>query len=105
MIRSLCIKSSLLFVFFACNQFSAFSNNILKDTTDGKAIILNFWNQTMFRYYDLNPGTLINDAPVDEIFDIGIRRMRISGDIRVNNNTKIFIQAGINNQSFMAGGG
>lgn len=92
-------------IYFNIIAFNLTANIIFQDSTTGKSLHINFWNQTMMRYYDLNPGTMVKDEEVTNMLDVGIRRMRMSADIQPIPIAKIFIQVGINNQSFLTGGG
>ncbi|HEY0977699.1 MAG TPA: porin [Flavobacteriales bacterium] len=77
----------------------------LKPKADGDAYIrFIFWNQLWTRYYENNPGTLINGEKADNNFDIGIRRARFLALAQISPRYLVLFHAGINNQTFATGG-
>lgn len=62
-------------------------------------------SQIWFRSIDNNPGTLVNGVPQEQTYDAGIRRMRLIIQSQVTPFYSVFLQMGINNQSFISGGG
>lgn len=70
-----------------------------------KYLQFGIWNQTWFRYIENNPGTMVNELPSENVYDAGIRRMRISTTVQLSKRFKLFFQVGMNNQTFISGGG
>ncbi|MDV3594249.1 porin [Elizabethkingia anophelis] len=62
-------------------------------------------SQIWFRSINNNPGTNVNGGPQDQTYDAGIRRMRITIQSQISPFYSVFLQMGINNQSFISGGG
>lgn len=62
-------------------------------------------SQIWFRDIENNPGTAVNGVAQDNTYDAGIRRMRITIQSQVTPYYSVFLQLGINNQSFISGGG
>lgn len=62
-------------------------------------------SQIWLRSIDNNPGTLVNGVPQEQTYDAGIRRMRLTIQSQVTPFYSVFLQMGINNQSFISGGG
>lgn len=78
----------------------------IKFNDDGsKYLKFSFWNQIWFRAIENNPGTLVNGVPQATTYDAGIRRMRITATAQLSPRYLMFVQMGINNQSFISGGG
>ena len=75
------------------------------DKSGDKFIKLGLSSQIWLRSIENNPGTLVNGVAQDETYDAGIRRMRITMNAQLSNFYSIFMQFGINNQSFISGGG
>lgn len=75
------------------------------DPSGDKNVKFGFSNQVWFRYLENNPGTAVNGVPQDRTYDAGIRRMRITLNAQLTQAYSIFLQFGINNQSFISGGG
>jgi hypothetical protein len=64
------------------------------------------WHQIWIRSIQNNPGTVdVNGDPVDHTFDIGIRRSRFIFYGQINDDFLIMAHWGINNQTFINGGG
>ncbi|SHE52484.1 porin [Chryseobacterium sp. OV279] len=62
-------------------------------------------SQIWLRSIDNNPGTLVNGVPQEQTYDASIRRMRLIIQSQVTPFYSVFLQMGINNQSFISGGG
>ena len=62
-------------------------------------------SQIWMRSIDNNPGTSVNGVPQDQTYDAGIRRMRLTIQSQLTPFYSVFLQMGINNQSFISGGG
>ncbi|MBL1219441.1 porin [Chryseobacterium sp. L7] len=62
-------------------------------------------SQIWLRSIDNNPGTAVNGVPQNQTYDAGIRRMRLIIQSQVTPFYSVFLQMGINNQSFNSGGG
>jgi hypothetical protein len=62
-------------------------------------------SQIWLRSIDNNPGTAVNGVPQDQTYDAGIRRMRLIIQSQLTPFYSVFLQMGINNQSFISGGG
>lgn len=78
----------------------------IKFNEDGsKYLKFGFWNQTWLRFIENNPGTAVNGVPQETTYDAGIRRMRITATAQLSPRYLMFVQMGINNQSFITGGG
>ncbi len=69
---------------------------------EGKKVKLSFTNQTWLRYTIVNPGTTVDGDPVDNIFDIGLRRTRIVLSGSPFDRTHFFVQLGTNNFNYIA---
>lgn len=79
---------------------------ILKLSDDGtKYVRILLWGQIWARGIQNNPGTLgVNGAPVNNTYDIGIRRARMLTYASISPRFLILAHWGINNQTFMNGG-
>lgn len=79
---------------------------ILKLSNDGtKYVRILIWGQIWARGVQNNPGTLgVNGAPVNNTYDIGIRRARMLTYASISPRFLILAHWGINNQTFMNGG-
>ncbi len=78
----------------------------LKLTPDGeKYIRFITWNQIWARSTQLNPGSEIGGEAVKNSFDIGARRVRFLAYTQISNRYLILTHFGINNQTFINGGG
>lgn len=75
------------------------------DESGEKNLKFGLSSQIWFRAIENNPGTLVNNVPQETTFDAGIRRMRISMNAQLSHAYSIVLQLGINNQSFISGGG
>ncbi len=58
---------------------------------------LNITTQMWLRYGENNPGSLQNNQPVENNFDVGIRRTRLQLFGMINEKTFLYTQMGINN--------
>jgi len=76
----------------------------LNETGD-KNLKFGLSSQIWLRSLENNPGTLVNNVPQENTMDAGIRRMRITMNAQLSNFYSIYLQFGINNQSFISGGG
>jgi hypothetical protein len=78
----------------------------IKFSEDGnKYLKFGFGNQTWLRVIENNPGTSVNGVAQSSTYDAGIRRMRISATAQLSSRYLLYIQMGINNQTFISGGG
>ncbi|WP_157686837.1 porin [Nonlabens sp. Hel1_33_55] len=66
-----------------------------KEITSG--LTISGSGQIWMRYSDLNPGSRINDNPVDHVYDISIRRYRLSFKGRASENINFALLIGNNN--------
>ncbi|MBU3698847.1 MAG: hypothetical protein FGM33_02380 [Candidatus Kapabacteria bacterium] len=64
-----------------------------------KSIKLQIFGQFWARYNESNPFTMQQGAPVDNTFDIGIRRARVQAFCTVNERTTLFLHYGFNNMN------
>ncbi|AZA78039.1 porin [Chryseobacterium sp. G0186] len=62
-------------------------------------------SQIWLRSTENNPGTNVNGISQDQTHDAGIRRMRLIVQSQLTPFYSVFLQMGINNQSFISGGG
>ncbi len=62
------------------------------------------WNQMWFRSIEMNPGTMVNGVPTENLTDIGARRLRILAYAQITPRYLILAHIGINNQTFVNGG-
>jgi hypothetical protein len=63
------------------------------------------WNQIWFRASQLNPGSAVGGEQINTNYDIGARRIRMLAMAQVSNRYMILTHFGINNQTFINGGG
>ncbi|WP_313383758.1 porin [Chishuiella sp.] len=75
------------------------------DESGSKNIKFGLSSQVWLRSIENNPGTSVNDVPQKNTYDAGLRRMRFSVSAQLSNYYSIVVQFGINNQSFISGGG
>jgi hypothetical protein len=75
------------------------------DEEGSKYLKFGFSNQIWLRSIENNPGTAVNGVPQSTTYDAGIRRMRITALTQLSSRYLLFFQIGINNQSFISGGG
>ena len=62
-------------------------------------------SQVWLRSIENNPGTLVNGVEQRQTTDAGLRRMRVTMQAQLTPAYQIYVQLGINNQSFISGGG
>ncbi|WP_028296246.1 hypothetical protein [Olivibacter sitiensis] len=74
------------------------------DSTGQKYVRFLIWNQIWARTGANNPGTMENDVPADNTWDIGARRLRFLAYAQISPRYLILTHFGINNQSFVSGG-
>ena len=71
-----------------------------QDASDSsRSIKLQIFGQFWARYNESNPLTMQQGAPVDNTFDIGIRRARVQAFCTVNERTTLFLHYGFNNMN------
>ena len=75
------------------------------DEKGEKNIKFGLSSQIWLRALENNPGTLVNNLPQKTTYDAGLRRMRIIMNAQLSSAYSIYLQFGINNQSFISGGG
>ena len=75
------------------------------DPSGEKSLKFGLSSQVWLRSLENNPGTAVNGVPQDKTYDAGLRRMRLTMNAQLSNYYSIFVQLGINNQSFISGGG
>lgn len=75
------------------------------DSSGEKNIKFGLSTQFWLRYLENNPGTAVNGMLQENTYDAGLRRMRVTMQAQLSNAYSIYIQFGINNQSFISGGG
>src|SRR6185369_6516907 len=69
-----------------------------KLNSDGSHYLkLTFLNQIWFRYNNSNPGTLLQNEPADQTFDIGLRRTRFQFFGQLTDHVFFYFQYGQNN--------
>ena len=79
--------------------------NIKLDDSGERFLKFNLNSQVWLRSIENNPGTLVNDIEQKNTYDAGLRRMRIAMQAQISSAYQIYVQIGINNQSFNSGGG
>jgi hypothetical protein len=78
----------------------------IKFSEDGsKYLKFTFGNQVWMRVIENNPGTAVDGKPQQTTYDAALRRTRISATVQLSSRYLFYMQMGITNQSFMAGGG
>lgn len=75
------------------------------NTKGDKYIKLGVSSQVWFRNIENNPGTSVNGVPQEQTIDAGLRRARIITQFQLSKGYLVFFQIGINNQTFISGGG
>lgn len=75
------------------------------DDSGDKFLKFGISSQVWFRSIENNPGTAVNGVPQDNTTDAGLRRVRITMQSQLSKGYSVFFQFGINNQSFISGGG
>jgi hypothetical protein len=72
-------------------------------SADGsKYLKATFLNQIWLRWTENNPGTTVNEAPQDQIVDIGLRRTRLQLFGQVSDHVFIYTQFGMNNFNYLS---
>lgn len=79
--------------------------NIKLDESGSRFMKFNLNSQVWLRSIENNPGTLVNGVQQSHTTDAGLRRMRVTLKAQLSSAYHIYVQLGINNQSFIAGGG
>jgi hypothetical protein len=74
------------------------------DSSGHRYLRLIVWNQIWMRSMQLNPGSIVNGQPVNNVWDIGARRLRLIGYAQITPRYLILFHIGINNQTFATGG-
>ena len=74
------------------------------DTSGHRYLRVIFWNQIWVRNIQQNPGSIVNEQPVKNTWDIGARRLRLLGYAQITPRYLILFHIGINNQTFATGG-
>ncbi|MFY1047168.1 porin [Chryseobacterium sp. GP-SGM7] len=75
------------------------------DSKGEKWVKVGINSQIWLRNIENNPGTLVNGNPQDNTYDASIRRMRVTMQTQLTPFYTVYLQVGINNQSFISGGG
>ncbi|MFN3850591.1 MAG: porin [Spirosomataceae bacterium] len=99
---------TMLTILTAYGQGSTdYGTGIKLDLNPEKTKFIRFitWNQTWFRATQLNPGTTIGGEALKNNYDISARRLRMLAYAQVNKRYMILAHFGINNQTFINGGG
>lgn len=81
-----------------CGRFAAAQDmnwGTQPDTT--KILKIQMFGQFWLRFNQSNPGTMVQGAPQDETFDIGVRRARIQAFAQITDRATLFVQYGFNN--------
>lgn len=60
--------------------------------------------QIWLRNTENNPGTLVNNLPQENTYDAGLRTLRVTLQAQLSPAYQIYLQVGVNNQSFISGG-
>jgi len=79
--------------------------NIKLDDSGERFLKFGLNSQVWLRSVENNPGTLVNGVAQENTYDAGLRRMRVTMQAQLSPAYQIYVQLGINNQSFIAGGG
>lgn len=79
--------------------------NIKLDQSGDRFLKFGLNSQVWLRSVENNPGTLVNGVLQENTYDAGLRRMRVTMQAQLSPAYQIYIQLGINNQSFISGGG
>ncbi|MGL6267070.1 MAG: hypothetical protein ACRC2O_04070, partial [Chitinophagaceae bacterium] len=74
------------------------------DTSGHRYLRVIFWNQIWMRSIQHNPGSIVNEQPTKNTWDIGARRLRLLGYAQITPRYLILFHIGINNQTFATGG-
>ena len=79
--------------------------NIKLDEKGDRFLKFGLNSQIWLREIENNPGTLVNGVEQKQTYDAGIRRLRITMQAQLSPAYQIYVQLGINNQSFISGEG
>lgn len=79
--------------------------NIKLDESGERFLKFGLNSQVWLRSIENNPGTLVNGIEQKNTYDAGLRRMRVTMQAQLSPSYQIYLQLGINNQSFISGGG
>ena len=63
------------------------------------------WDQFWLRNTDMNPGSMVGGEPTDNSWSLGNRRLRALAYAQISKRYMILAHFGINNQTFINGGG
>ena len=74
------------------------------DTSGHRYLRLIIWNQIWMRSIQHNPGSIVNEQPVSNTWDISARRLRLLAYAQITPRYLILAHIGINNQTFVTGG-
>lgn len=74
------------------------------DSSGSRYLRLIIWNQIWMRSIQHNPGSVVNDQPVNNTWDVGARRMRLLAYAQITPRYLILAHIGVNNQTFATGG-
>lgn len=102
---SISIKKDTVKVSFEKNPLDIGELKINLNDKGDKWLKFGISSQIWLRSIDNNPGTAVNGVPQNQTYDAGIRRMRLIIQSQVTPFYSVFLQMGINNQSFNSGGG
>jgi hypothetical protein len=73
------------------------------DTSGHRYLRVIFWNQIWMRSIQHNPGSIVNEQPTKNTWDIGARRLRLLGYAQITPRYLILFHICINNQAFYNG--
>jgi hypothetical protein len=100
----LLIGVSLLFAYQSTAQTKEVSEMKVKLNEDGSHYLkATFLNQIWLRFDQSNPGTQVLSEPVNNTFDIGLRRTRIQFFGQLTDHVFFYTQFGQNNFNYLAG--
>jgi hypothetical protein len=100
----LLIGVSLISIIHVTAQSAEVSEMKLKLNEDGSHYLkATFLNQVWLRFDQSNPGTQVLGEPVDNTFDIGLRRTRIQFFGQLTDHVFFYTQFGQNNFNYLAG--
>lgn len=69
---------------------------------ESQYVRLTFCNQVWFRYTETNPGTTLYGEPINEVSDIGLRRLRLQLYGQISERVFFYTQFGQNNFSYLS---
>jgi hypothetical protein len=100
----LLIGVSLLFAYQSTAQTKEVSEMKVKLNEEGSHYLkATFLNQVWLRFDQSNPGTRVLGEPVNNTFDIGLRRTRIQFFGQLTDHVFFYTQFGQNNFNYLAG--